>query len=970
MLKKYIKKITFYLGIGLICILSLIAITTISLLPLSKYYIANHIQDIEKWATTTLDQPILIKSANIEAKGLMPIVHLHDISMLDDMSVNVLAKIQDIEIRINVIKSITNLSLVPGSVSIKGADVSLYKNDDGHITITNPETKTSHDSTYKKKFLLIDDVIAWLFIIDKINISSTKINWLDTHGTEITLNFNNLSLNSNATPLKASLIKEDGNLIKLFPRALNFKFESTPSSLVVKLSEDKKALETWLNNAFSNDNNFAGSMMLYKTSIEPGNRYKKGNFLVSLGLNNASLNYASKWPSLYKINGNLLFDGNFIKIYADSGTINGTPFYDVKAEILDLSNPILDIDGKVNCEMENANNFLENSPLKEGIGEKLKNLSIKGPLTLSLKLIFPLGSESSPSTIHGDITLHDNSLHLQTIGLEVKNINGSLSFTGKDVSSTNISGLLLDEITNFSLNTLNVKSDNPITQVNIQGALDSKKLLTKINPKFSTYADGTINYNASLQINDNKSSTYDNVFQLKSDLKNVKITLPMPFAKSKEEIAPLSIIYQLKGKKWRTFNLSFKKNSDNFVRCNVVNKSSGKDSQEAQSKISITADTGKIKFADWSSYLGNSSSQSKSIYPSISDFTLNVNDLNIFGQNLIKAKIKLYQGESTKILSGNINSQDIDGTFTVAKNKTRPSIKGIFSKLNIKKSKEKSDVNLNPKNVFPFEIVSSNFQYDNKPLGHLDLKTSSYSDGLNIDNLSLNSPLFHLKANGKWFNQNSGQKTTLYGEFSTHNLGDLMRKFELGDNLEKGAGKADFAVSWNKAFFSPDFDTILGVVKLSFYNGQIINLGQRAESQLGLGRLLNLFSLQSIPRRLTLDFSDLTAKGFSFDRFYGDLDLKQNNVFIQDVNLEGQLANVRVQGRVGLKIKDYDLKLFTSAHITSSIPVVAAFALGPVAGAATWLANEFVTSQSKNTSKTPTFSITGSWAKPNIVKSE
>ncbi len=57
---------------------------------------------------------------------------------------------------------------------------------------------------------------------------------------------------------------------------------------------------------------------------------------------------------------------------------------------------------------------------------------------------------------------------------------------------------------------------------------------------------------------------------------------------------------------------------------------------------------------------------------------------------------------------------------------------------------------------------------------------------------------------------------------------------------------------------------------LGLQNGRITNLSPETEDKLGLGKLLSILSLQTIPRRLTLDFSDLANPGYSFDVFKGN----------------------------------------------------------------------------------------------------
>ncbi|MBU0745080.1 MAG: AsmA-like C-terminal domain-containing protein, partial [Gammaproteobacteria bacterium] len=152
---------------------------------------------------------------------------------------------------------------------------------------------------------------------------------------------------------------------------------------------------------------------------------------------------------------------------------------------------------------------------------------------------------------------------------------------------------------------------------------------------------------------------------------------------------------------------------------------------------------------------------------------------------------------------------------------------------------------------------------------------------------------------------------------------------------------------------------------VSIKDGRIINLSKSTESKLGFGRLLGILSLQSLPRRLTLDFSDLTQKGFGFDTMDGNFELAGGNIQIKKINLDGPAASVKAKGRVDIKKQDYDITLNVVPKITSSIPVAATIVGGPIVGLLTLVADRAITTVMKKTS-IYTYRVTGSWAKSDI----
>ena len=98
-----------------------------------------------------------------------------------------------------------------------------------------------------------------------------------------------------------------------------------------------------------------------------------------------------------------------------------------------------------------------------------------------------------------------------------------------------------------------------------------------------------------------------------------------------------------------------------------------------------------------------------------------------------------------------------------------------------------------------------------------------------------------------------------------------------------------------------------------------MDIGESSNAKMGIGRFLSIFSLQSIPRRLSLDFSDLTQKGYSFDSITGDYTLRNGNAFTNNMSITGPVASIAISGRIGLSNQDYDFTM--RSHRLMSPPV-------------------------------------------------
>ena len=140
----------------------------------------------------------------------------------------------------------------------------------------------------------------------------------------------------------------------------------------------------------------------------------------------------------------------------------------------------------------------------------------------------------------------------------------------------------------------------------------------------------------------------------------------------------------------------------------------------------------------------------------------------------------------------------------------------------------------------------------------------------------------------------------------------------------------------------------------------------------GSGRIFGLLSLQSLPRRLSLDFNDLFKKGFAFDSISGDFQIIKGYAHTDNLITEGPSAKIAIRGTTGLASHDYDQIATVTPALSGSIPVASAL-FGPVgigAGAVYYIGGKMFKSIPKKIDKflTQNYSITGTWDTPIIKK--
>lgn len=312
-----------------------------------------------------------------------------------------------------------------------------------------------------------------------------------------------------------------------------------------------------------------------------------------------------------------------------------------------------------------------------------------------------------------------------------------------------------------------------------------------------------------------------------------------------------------------------------------------------------------------------------------------------------------------------VDSPTIAGQLIIPTPLSRP-LEGNFTRFRLNPSDTKKTININPGDIPPLNLRFKNFYYGDKPFGTVSLLTSSGKNVLEVRQLSVDLADTYLLATGRWQQiDKDRQQTTLSGDLNSNNIGAALKTWQVTSSIVKGSGKMAFALSWPTAPYDLNTKELNGRFSLAFNQGNIINISAYQEAEMGIGRILNLLSLQSIPRRLSLDFGDLLDKGFVFDDMSGDFVMQNGNAITNNGVLNGPIAKIKITGRIGLGHKDYDLTMTTIPYVTSSLPLAATIVGGPIVGAATWLGNK-VFGGVVNKIVGKTYRIKGSWDKPIV----
>ncbi|CAL7964309.1 conserved hypothetical protein [Gammaproteobacteria bacterium] len=736
----------------------------------------------------------------------------------------------------------------------------------------------------------------------------------------------------------------------------------------------------WLDKAFISSKPMMGNMILKGPIDKFPFDHNEGRFLANANIRDVHLNYDDAWPPIEHLNGKLLFANRSMVILTQDAKIMQSPIGLIKATIPDLDIPILSIESVINSDSSAGLKFVNLSPLKETIANKLQAISLTGPMRLDLKMIIPLSSLLSPkeakTKVDGYIALRANYLRPYELNFGLNNIQGELHFTENDLTANKLSGQLFDRPVELTVDTLSAKADT-ITRVTVTGSAAITDIEKGFSVKLNPYVAGDFKYRGLLELHDLSQS---NVFKLNSDLQGITVDLPEPFAKAATGKSKFGLAYYFGGNKLSRIIVNYNDQINAVLAIKKINVKpwvvligeikfgTAPAAIFETSGIVISGFIKKLDLAVWRSYLSKMENNFTEVGTTIRQIGLKVDELRVLGQVLKKVALQAKpRNNGWEIM---LSMATIQGKifFPLA---SGVQIQGVFQKLYLDSGKEQQNTAvLKPQDLAPLHFTIDDFRYDNKKFNRVEFVTQPQQPkGLEISKITITDPKFNLTASGNWVSAGDKQQTTLRGKISSVDIGGLLQQLKLTDDLIGGKGEADFSLKWPNTPYNPSLKEVEGTFVVRASNGQIINFSGKTEAKLGLSRVLNLFSL----RHLSLDLSDLTKKGFGFDKLESYLEIAHGNAFARKINLDGPIAGVQAKGKIGLVMQDYDIRLSVTPHITSSVPVVVTLLsvsnpIGPLIGLASWVVADKIIAPAIKKATTYTYHITGSWDNPTIKK--
>ena len=750
-------------------------------------------------------------------------------------------------------------------------------------------------------------------------------------------------------------------------------------------------LRVWFNNALSNGKLLSGDL-LFRGHLSDYPFYNaEGHFKSIINIENITLKYNEEWPSIDNFSAEIVLNNDDLTISSRSGNLYDAKINKLSAEIKNYNkgNNLLNITGSLEGHTNDITHFVNQSPLKEKkyLRESINN--IIGDFELDLKLVIPLDEDDT--NVEGIMAFTDATMESNIPGLSLESVNGKINFINNSIWANNIHALY--HSLPVTLNIPKIDPEESTAEIyEISGFANKGFIVNQLGsffPSFnkfgkniSPYFDGGSKWSLLLKtiISDDNITIRD--VELSSDLSGIEINLPYPFDKRKKDSRLLTLSTRLTDASISKINFNFDNifftdvnidNSENFIVKNILVGLGQQHEESSQTEeISIQGDLDELNLSKWIDIIAvdNNVQSHKSAFQKTSSITgeFTIGELQVLKNNFADVKINL--SNSTEGWKVFFDGSEIKGHAQLLKTDKNKNDKLIveLESLSLHESETENYSSHSEIDKIPeLDVRIKSFNYKGSQLGQLELQTNNIENGINISNLSISKPDLNITANGEWIHIDGVDRSEFYTKLESESIETMLATFNYSSaNIQEGQTTIEMNANWMDTPMNFSMKKVIGELDMKIGKGQFLDIDPSA------GRLFGLLSIQTLPRRLALDFTDLFKKGFAFDSISGNFNMDQGHAYTNNLELIGPAADIIVSGRTGFVTEDYDQIATITPKVSNSLPVASAL-FGPIGvgvGAVIYLTSELFKSIPDKIDEILRYqyNIKGSWDNPDIIK--
>lgn len=780
----------------------------------------------------------------------------------------------------------------------------------------------------------------------------------------------------------------------------------------------------WIDNAIRGGEASNGSLLLFGSIADFPFYQGEGVFRASADLQNAELAYLPDWPLAEDIAGSIELNGFTLTGRAQSARTGRFDVTDASVRIGSLEVPVLEVNGTGNGTLADSLTFANEGPLGIFLEPVLYDVSGNGNVEMDVAVTFPLYSKPNALTapvdetelsmieaervrrwkefsVDGSLFLKKNDVSMERAGITLEDVTGAVGFDQHGIKINNVRSSLLGHAVLLNAETTGTESA-AVTSMQLQGALEINDVLAQQENTLDQFVRGSSNWTINLVAPHSEELLLRNgvAMTVSSDLVGTELLVPAPLHKPTALAVPFRLTTSFRepedlqrweieyGDELQVLATSIDNELVSLLGY-IGNEAVQLDKLEPGPEgIRLQGNVEKLALDGWvqivSRYIDSLSDELEEpefepILPISA--ALSVDSLLLGDQSLGKATFRSNTDDvfvniaaSNQYFTGNVRYprrywekqvpmrariQQMDWLIIDALSSDDPGFDSVDTG------------ELDPRLLPPVEARISRLTRGDLALRDLVVRAEPDVSGINLTTIGFAYQTMRLVGQGHWHltdpqsvsaDRIDQHKTQLNLVLQSDDFGEGLSEIGLDNILLDGQGSVELKLAWPGPVYSPQLERLDGNIKLDLEGGSIIPV------EPGVGRVVGLFALQSLPRRLNLDFKDLTEEGLAFKKISGSAKIDNGIATVDLVQLTGPIGVVDVTGKSDLIEQQFDQEITVLPRVSAALPIIGVISGGASAGIGALFATGFLKAMGIDFDRIGlrAYSLKGDWSDPEL----
>lgn len=763
-------------------------------------------------------------------------------------------------------------------------------------------------------------------------------------------------------------------------------------------------LADWLDRSVG-DGELRDVEFLYSGTTRKNGKLARSIQLVA-DVNQGKVAFDQAWPPLEGVNAHIYLDNKNLDVDVTEANILGNHIATAKITLEEKNENLnLLIKGLIKSDARAAMELLQNSPVRNAIGETFDSWEVSGDVNAELELGVPLTGDQSIQKQQVRVDFSKARLGITDLDLVFDEVDGNLHYSSEKGLYTNkLRGKFWGEKVEVLIDSPVNNEGHRSTHINFKGrvAVDDLREWTR-RPELH-FATGKSLVEGSLVIPADKSSDKRLGISMHSMMEGVALDLPSPVGKQKESQKVFDVQIDVFNNRQE---LEFV--YDHWIKMNIVRGETevssaqilfGDRKQQAESGFfDIAGNIETFDLQEWNSaresyfqYIDQNKNINNALplrfELSVDKCTLGslaVENISVAGlgtrgdwtlyldSEFLRGNLIAYDNDRPLFMSlehirfpklpeqeeENQDAEDVDDVETESEDvqaEVGEKVASFLSKLDLTRA-------------IPIDFSAKEVSFGGQNFGEWSFHLEPVEQGIRLENIVAN--VRGMKIGSKkepaqfvWTQVEGANSSEFVGAISTGDIADVLQAWGQDKLMESRSAKFILATYWPGAPDEVELKSIEGTVTLDINDGSFVRGAEAGENP--LLRLIALFNFDTLARRLRLDFSDLAKQGFAFDKVRGELNFAEGDINIASpLVVESTSSTMQLTGTIDMVDEKLDSDLIVTLPVASNLAVLTAMSAGLPAGVGVYLVSKLFKKQVDRVSSI-NYSVSGDWDDPSI----